>query len=322
MKASVVIPVHNKAPFLRACLDSVFAQSFTEFEVIAVDDASTDGSGELLRSVMDPRLRIITLDRNVGPGSAAQRGMDAATGEYILRVDADDVMVPDRFEAQIRMLDADPSIGACSGHVTLMSDPSILYRVPLEDADCKARLLFGVALNQQVTAYRRAVLERHGVRFGDDWPRYGEDWMQHLQLARVTRLKNMDRSLAFYRTGSNNIAHGRDRASDLRGLYRYVFAHYGLPLPEDKVDLQLYTVKCFPRPITPASVVAYKAWLKGLETIVRERGLFDQAAFQRQLHGTISCTTYRATAWPRSGPISVAGHASTGHAPTTCWHRS
>ena len=90
MKASVVIPVYNKAPFLKECLESVFAQSFQAFEVIAVDDASTDGSLDVLRSCTDPRLRIIELERNVGPGGAAQRAMDAAQGEYILRVDADD----------------------------------------------------------------------------------------------------------------------------------------------------------------------------------------------------------------------------------------
>lgn len=283
MRASVVIPVHNKAPYLRACLDSVFAQTFTAFEVIAVDDASTDGSLDVLRSIQDPRLRIITLDRNLGPGGAAQRGMDEATGEYILRVDADDIMLPDRFEVQVRAMDEDPSIGASSGYVQLMSDPDRLYRVPLEDVDCKARLLFGVALNQQVTIYRRSVLERHGVRFGEDWPHYGEDWMQHLLLAKATRMMNLDRVLGLYRTGSNNIAYHRDRATDLRWLYRHVFEHYDIPLPEDNVDLQLYMVKCFPGPITPASVRAFRSWLNELATLNRARGIFDERAFQAQL---------------------------------------
>ena len=91
MKVSVVIPVFNKAPYLKACLDSVFAQSFQDFEVVAVDDASTDDSLAILRSCADPRLRIMRNERNMGPGAAAQRAMDAATGEYIIRVDADDI---------------------------------------------------------------------------------------------------------------------------------------------------------------------------------------------------------------------------------------
>ncbi|MBL7950711.1 MAG: glycosyltransferase [Flavobacteriales bacterium] len=283
MKVSVVIPVHNKGPYLRACLDSVFAQTFTEFEVIAVDDASTDDSAQILASITDPRFRWLRTERNVGPGGAAQRAMDAAVGEYIMRVDADDVMFPDRFATQVRMLDEDPSLGACSAYVQLMTDPTIIYHVPLDDAACKARLLFGVALNQQVTAYRREVLVRHDIRFGDDWPHYGEDWMQHLALARVTRFKNLDRPLAWYRTGSNNIAHGRDRAKDLRGLYRHVFAHYDIPITEEQLDLQLYTVKCFPRPITADSVGAYRNWLDALARMDQERRIFEPVAFQRQL---------------------------------------
>ena len=73
MKASVVLPVYNKAPWLQECLDSVFTQTFTDFEVIAVDDASTDGSLGILEHVNDPRLRIIRLEKNIGPGGAAQR---------------------------------------------------------------------------------------------------------------------------------------------------------------------------------------------------------------------------------------------------------
>lgn len=293
MKASVVLPVYNKAPFLKACLDSVLAQSFKEYELIAVDDASTDDSRAVLRSIMDPRLRIIELDRNVGPGGAAQRAMDESKGEYILRVDADDVMLSDRFERQIALMDREPSIGASSGHVQLMRDPSILYRVPLEDADCKARLLFSVALNQQVTIYRSSVLRQHGIRFGDDWPRYGEDWIQHLQLARVTRFKNIDAPLAVYRTGENNISSQRDRAADLRSLYRHVFAHFGLPITDEELELQLATVNCFPRAFTPADVHAYKVWLRRLVATNEERGLFDGAALQREVDRIWRALLYR-----------------------------
>lgn len=293
MKASVVLPVYNKAPFLKACLDSVFAQSFTDYELIAVDDASTDDSLAILRSTMDHRLRIITLDRNVGPGGAAQRGMDVAKGEYILRVDADDVMLPGRFQRQVELMDRGSSIGASSGHVQLIRDPSIQYKVPLEDADCKARLLFGVALNQQVTIYRRSVLQQYGIRFGADWPRYGEDWMQHLLLARVTRFKNIDVPLAIYRTGENNIAHGRDRAADLRSLYRHVFAHFGLPLTDDELELQLATVNCFPRPFDAHRVVQFRKWLDRIIHLNKEHETFNGDALQRQVDGIWDGLLYR-----------------------------
>ena len=188
MKASVVLPVYNKAPWLQECLDSVFTQTFTEFEVIAVDDASTDGSLRILEQVTDPRLRIIRLEKNIGPGGAAQRGIDAAIGEYIIRVDADDIMVPDRFAKQIALLDADPTIGACSSPIRLMSDPNVLHGVPLDDVDCKAGMLFGVPLNQPASAYRRSVLVENNIRYADEWPRYGEDRMYLVPLSKICLL--------------------------------------------------------------------------------------------------------------------------------------
>ena len=283
MKASVVIPVRNKAPYLKECLDSVFAQSFRDFEVIAVDDASTDDSLEILRSVDDPRMRVIALERNVGPGGAAQRAMDVANGEIILRTDADDHVLPGRFQKQIALLDREPTIGVTSGHKQLMAAPHILHKVPLEDADCKARLLFGVALNQTATAYRRQVLEQHAIRFQDDWPFYGEDWMQHVALSRVTRFKNLDEPLASYREGPNNVVHGRDRATDLRWLYRYVFKSFGLPITDEQVEMQLWTVKCFSGALVPGDVKRFKGWLEQLSGMNLQADLFDQQALQRQL---------------------------------------
>ena len=283
MKASVVLPVYNKAPFLRECLVSIFEQSFQDYEVIAVDDASADESLRILRSITDPRMRVIALDRNVGPGGAAQRAMDAANGEYILRVDADDVMLPGRFAKQVALLDNDPSIGACSGHLQLMSDPKVLYRVELDDEDCKAGLLFGVPLNQPACAYRRSVLVEHDVRYRDEWPRYGEDWMHQLQLARVTRFKNQDEALVLYRQGPSNSSYGRDRNADLRFLYVHVFGELGFPITQEELDVQSYCVKFFPEPPDASHVRRYRAWLDRLVHLNNERGTFDRDAFQRRL---------------------------------------
>lgn len=283
MKASVVIPVYNKAPYLRECLDSVLAQSFKDYELIAVDDASTDGSSEVLRSIDDPRVRIIALDRNVGPGGAAQRGMDAAIGEYILRVDADDIMLPGRFAKQIAFMDERPEIGASSGHLQLLSDPTTLHHVELEDADCKARMLFGVPLNQPATIYRRSVLVEHDIRFKDEWPRYGEDWMQQIEIGRVTRFHNLDEPLIRYRQGTNNIAHGRDRPEDLRLLYRYVFAHLGFTISPEELELQLMTVRCIPMPVDATRVKAFRCWLENIASQNARSKVFDPVALQRQL---------------------------------------
>lgn len=275
MKVSVVVPVFNKAPFLEACFASLFAQSHADFELIAVDDASTDDGLARLRAMKDPRLRIITLERNSGPGLAAQRGMDEAVGEYIIRADADDISLPDRIALQVEHLESDPTLGAVSGQMTLVDKPDEMYRVPLDHEALRVELLFGVALFQPAMAFRRSVLVQHGIRYREEWPRYGEDWLLQLQLAKVTRSANLDRPLVQYRVGPQNSRTGRDRRADLMFLYREAFSAFGIPITEEELLLHMYVARHFSLRPTPARIHEFKAWLKRLETMNAAMGIVD-----------------------------------------------
>jgi glycosyltransferase involved in cell wall biosynthesis len=99
-KISVIIPVYNTEQFLRECLDSVLNQTFTDFEVICINDASTDRSLEILReyAAKDKRIRILYHGKNIGMAAARNTGLDAATGEYIAFCDSDDYIHPDMFK--------------------------------------------------------------------------------------------------------------------------------------------------------------------------------------------------------------------------------
>lgn len=94
---SVIVPVHGVEPYLRECLDSILGQSFTDFELIAVDDASPDGSAAVLAEYAsrDGRVRVVSLAENVGLGRARNAGFDQATGDYVWFVDGDDRLADD-----------------------------------------------------------------------------------------------------------------------------------------------------------------------------------------------------------------------------------
>ncbi len=175
MKASVLIPVFNKAPFVQEAVESVLNGTFQDFEIICVDDKSTDNSLDVLRSITDPRVRIIELPRNLGPAGAANAGLDACTGEYIVRLDADDIALPDRLERQIAFMDTHPDIGASSGRLNLFGSTRESWSFPLDPDDCAAQQLFGVPLSQGASILRRSVVEAHHLRYDPTWPRIGED---------------------------------------------------------------------------------------------------------------------------------------------------
>jgi CDP-glycerol glycerophosphotransferase len=112
-RISIVMPVFGVEDELRACLDSVLTQSFTEIEVIAVDDHSHDRSGEILDeyAARDPRVRAIHLGRSGGPGAARNTGLDQASGDYVWFVDADDVVAGESLAAiGAQLARADPDV--------------------------------------------------------------------------------------------------------------------------------------------------------------------------------------------------------------------
>ncbi|MEJ3749897.1 bifunctional glycosyltransferase family 2 protein/CDP-glycerol:glycerophosphate glycerophosphotransferase [Actinomycetes bacterium KLBMP 9797] len=109
---SLVIPVYRVQGYLRECLDSILDQSFTDIEVIAIDDCSPDSSGEILAeyAARDPRVRVITQDHNQGQGPARNRGVAEAVGEYVWFVDSDDWLAPESLRSiatRLRATDAD-----------------------------------------------------------------------------------------------------------------------------------------------------------------------------------------------------------------------
>ena len=101
--ASIIVPVHNKARYLKTALDSIFSQSHTDFEVVIIDDGSTDKSPQILAATIDGRARIFT-QANAGVSSARNRGITLARSDIILFFDADDWMHPDYLQAQLRTM--------------------------------------------------------------------------------------------------------------------------------------------------------------------------------------------------------------------------
>lgn len=148
MKLAVILPAYNAENFITECLDSLLNQTFSDFCIIAVNDASTDNTGKILETyaAKDARLRVYHLPQNEGEPAVMQFAMDMLNYinvEYIARMDADDICVPHRFERQVQYLDEHPEIDILGSNALLFNDGqtdkmSKVSTLPLLDKDIKA----------------------------------------------------------------------------------------------------------------------------------------------------------------------------------------
>ncbi|HDL01964.1 MAG TPA: glycosyltransferase, partial [candidate division Zixibacteria bacterium] len=110
-KVTVLMSVYNDERYLSESVDSILNQTYKDFEFLIINDGSTDRSREILESYSDPRIRLVRNDGNIGLTRSLNKGLALAMGEYIARMDADDISLPERLEKQVGFLDADSSVG-------------------------------------------------------------------------------------------------------------------------------------------------------------------------------------------------------------------
>jgi glycosyltransferase involved in cell wall biosynthesis len=121
-RISVVIPSYNHEKFIAEAIQSVVDQTYQDFEIIIVDDGSTDGSIEQIRKFSDPRIKLILHKKNRGAAVAMRTALERAKGEYIAVLSSDDMFLPDKLEKQVKFLDENPQYGAVFSYVEIIDE--------------------------------------------------------------------------------------------------------------------------------------------------------------------------------------------------------
>lgn len=280
-RVTVLMTYYNKRAYLLEAVHSVLASTFKDLELLLVDDASTDGGLELVRAIGDPRIRILESAVNTGRAAAANRGYDAARGEYVAVMDADDVMHPERLAEQVAYMDQHPEVGALGTYAEILGTGANMSPYQLDDAGCRAGLLLGDPLWYGAAMFRRAVLDAHGLRCDAAWRLPGMDYLFLLEVGRHTRYANLRRSLMRYRIGEQNMRHGRDPVKDRIALFAEAFRRFGIEAGREEARLHVMLFKLFDGPPTTRDVHALRAWLDRLQRMDRVKELFPLDLFIR-----------------------------------------
>ncbi len=221
MQVSIVIPTYNRADIIRDALESVLAQSYQDFEILVVDDGSSDNTAEVVASVGSNKIRFLRSERNCGCSAAYNRGIKEAAGNLIAFLDSDDIWEPEYLQREVDFLARHSDVGVvfCDTEIrgpemhvpSLMSlmdaFPRFLKTNPkateyvVDSRQMYLCLLQEVPIKPSATIARREVFSTAGV-FDEKWPS-GTDWDLFLRMARQTNFGYVDKALVTQRFRSD-----------------------------------------------------------------------------------------------------------------------
>jgi glycosyltransferase involved in cell wall biosynthesis len=221
---SVIMPVFNAAPYLREAIESVLAQTFTDFEFIIINDGSTDESDAIVRSFTDPRIKYLSNSNNQGLIASLNRGLDVSLGEYIARMDSDDVCDAQRFELQLKKLKDDPQAAlVCSPVLGITPGGKDRDHWPVDietrtPSAIRSRLRYENCISHPTVMIRSDVLKKY--RYSSS-QKGSEDWDLWLRLARDGwKMVKTDEVLLRYRIhpGSVTVQHNTVVSPQLKSM--------------------------------------------------------------------------------------------------------
>ncbi|PIT98246.1 MAG: hypothetical protein COT71_01740 [Candidatus Andersenbacteria bacterium CG10_big_fil_rev_8_21_14_0_10_54_11] len=248
-KVSILLPVYNGESTFDAALASIAAQTYQNFEVICIDDGSTDTTPALLqRWQQQLPIKILTHSHNWGLTRSLNQAIAAARGELIARIDADDIWLPDKLQRQVDLLDNDPALGIVGCWYKNQTDEGVIaFALPETDQEIKRRIFRQNPLGHSCIVMRTVLVKQHGGY--DESVRYGQDHELWLRLLPHTEFYNIPAYLCLRRVGG--LSDRRVRAQMLQGIRtRLHYLHrYHAPLREYPFLLEPMLVAAAPAPV-------------------------------------------------------------------------
>ena len=196
---SILMPVYKTAPYLREAMDSILSQSFTDFELIVLNDCSPDEADDILDTYTDSRIVRYKGEKNVGLSNILNVGIGMARGKYIARMDSDDLSLPDRLRIQVDYLEAHPEVDLVSVGMQLFGEKDEIWVREPNPEKVKIIALFHSPILHASSVWRRARFEKNGLRFRQEMVPSEDYDMWTRALVKGLKLVNLRQVLYKYR---------------------------------------------------------------------------------------------------------------------------
>lgn len=203
---SVLMPVYNSEDYLEEAIKSILNQSYSNFEFLIIDDASSDRSLDIIYSFKDDRIKLIKKNLNTGYTVSLNMGLAMCQGKYIARMDSDDISLPLRLEKQVALMEAFPEIGICGTWVeTIGKITGQIKKYPSTHEKIKTQLFVSSHFVHPTVMMRKSALDQYTLIYDPQFEP-AEDYALWVQLGSFVRLANIAEVLLKYRVHEKQVS--------------------------------------------------------------------------------------------------------------------
>lgn len=221
--------VYNGERFLREAIDSILAQTFTDFEFLIINDGSTDATEAIIHSYTDPRIRYVKNEQNLRLIATLNKGLDLCRGKYIARMDADDIALPNRMEQQFRFMEQHPCVGLCGSWIESL-DVGQTRTVGFRETHSEVLLEFMMAnhFNHPTAFIRKEVLDDHHIVYPGFL--HAEDYAMWMNIISVSEVHILPQVLLRYRLHASSVCATNKPFQDEQSaaIRRHFFTSWGV----------------------------------------------------------------------------------------------
>ena len=211
-KVSVVMPVYNGEKYLKEAIDSILNQTYTDFEFIIINDCSEDNTEKIILEYKDERLVYLKNEFNMGISRTLNRGIEISKGEYIARMDADDISLPNRFEKQVAYMDEFKMVGVLGTGIIIFGEgiEEIPYSFASDMQQAKADLFFNSSLAHPTVMIRKKVLLVNNLAYEEEYEGL-EDFVLWWRISKFAEVNSLEEKLLYYRKHLSQVTKTRSK---------------------------------------------------------------------------------------------------------------
>ena len=242
---SILMPIYNTAPYLREAMDSMLAQTFTDFELIVLNDCSPDNAEEILDTYDDSRIVRYKGEKNAGLSNVLNVGIEMAQGKYIARMDSDDISLPQRLQVQVDYLENHPEVDLVSVGMRLFGAKEGTWIRELNPEKVKIEALFHSPVLHASSVWKKDAFEKQGLRFRQEMvPAEDYDlWVR--AMLKGLKLVNLPEVLYEYRIHDAQATLQTDKTAAKSREVQMAYLQEALPCLSDK-QREAFPMKLWP----------------------------------------------------------------------------